>query len=136
MIFPTQRIPYFIINNPPQEGLPTLMFQTLIQANKRNLQSTSETEKYGSVCVTIDKTNFTRLIKTKDYKWWVSDYLLKATDLALHPKVITLFEEANGLIERVGMDLLVQEEQFIRQFLATRYIPFTKLVIKDQKTTN
>ena len=112
------------------------MFQTLIQANKRNLKSTSETEKYGSVCVTIDKTNFTRLIKIEDYKWWVSDYLLKATDLDLHPKVITLFEEANGLIERVGMDLLVQEEQFIRQFLATREIPSPKILIKYHKKIN
>ena len=45
------------------------------------------------------RTNSTIVIKIKEYKPWVSDHLLKADGFALHPKVIALFEEANGLIE-------------------------------------
>ena len=53
------------------------------------------------------------------YKRWVSDHMLKAACLALCPKVITLFGETNELIEKVKMDLSVQEENFVRQSLAT-----------------
>ena len=67
--------------------------------------SPSETEKYGSFYVPIDKNNSTRVIQIEDCKWWVSDHLLKAADLALRPKVIALFEEANVLIEKVKMGL-------------------------------
>ena len=51
----------------------------------------------------------------EDYKQWVSDYLLKGSDLALRPKAITLFEDANELLKKVKMNLLVQEENFVRQ---------------------
>ena len=47
-----------------------------------------------------------------EYKWWVSNHILKAADIALRPKVIELSEEANELIDKLKMDLLYQEEQF------------------------
>ena len=72
-------------------------------------------KKPGPVCVTTKKTNYNRVIQMEDYKQWVSDYLLKGSDLALRPKAITLFEDANELLEKVKMNLLVQEENFVRQ---------------------
>ena len=71
-------------------------------------------KKYGSLCVPTDKTNSTRLIIIYQYKRWVSNHLLKAADIALRPIVIDLFEEANELIEKLKMDFLGQEEQFLR----------------------
>ena len=68
------------------------------------------------------QTNSTRVIPIEDYKWWVSHQLVKAAELALRPKVITLFEEANGV------------RSFLRQSLATCVIPSTKLIIKYHKT--
>ena len=50
--------------------------------------------------------------------------------------MISLFDEANGLPERVKIDLSVQEEQFVRQLLVTHKIPSTKILIKYQKTSN
>ena len=47
-------------------------------------------KKYGSVCVTTDKTNSTRVIQIKDYKRWVSNHLLKAAELALRSKVVLI----------------------------------------------
>ena len=64
-------------------------------------------KKSGCVCVTIDKTNSTRMINIEDYKRWVSDHLQKAADLALRPKVMALFENANLLLEKVKMELSV-----------------------------
>ena len=46
-----------------------------------------------------------------------------AVDLALRPKVIALFEDAKQLLEKVKMDLSVQEENLVRQLLPTRAIP-------------
>ena len=63
--------------------------------------SPSEIEKYGSFYVTIDKNNSTRVIQIEDCKWWVSDHLLKAADLAIRPKVMSLSEESNLLLEKV-----------------------------------
>ena len=61
-------------------------------------------KKYGSVCVPTDKTNSTIEIKIEDYKRWVSNHLLKAEKLALHPKLIAMFEDANKLPEKMKMD--------------------------------
>ena len=82
----------------------------------------------------MDKTNAKRVIKIEDYKRWVSTHLQKAADLALRPKVMALNENANLLVEIVKLDLSVKEEKFVRQSLATRAIPYTKLLIKDHKT--
>ena len=82
------------------------------------------------------KTKSIRVILIVNYKRWVSEYLLKASELALFLKVIYLFDEANGLIEKMKMDLSVQEEQFARQLLATQAIPCPKLIIKYHKKIN
>ena len=69
---------------------------------------TQKFKKYGSVCVPTDKTKSTRVIQIEDYKRWVSNRLLKAADLALRPKAIALFEDANKLFEKMKMDFSVQ----------------------------
>ena len=56
-----------------------------------------------------DKTNATRVIKIEDYKMWVSAHLQKAAYLALRPKVMELYENANVLLEKVKLDLSVKE---------------------------
>ena len=84
-------------------------------------------KKSGSVCVPTDKTNSTKVIQIEDYKRWVSDHLLKAADLALRAKVVALFEDANSLLDKVKMELAMQEESFVRQSLATKAIPAPKL---------
>ena len=94
------------------------------------------TEKSGCVCVPTDKTNATRVIKTEDYKRCVTAHLQKAADLALRPKVMDLYENANLLLERVKLELSVKEEEFVRKSLATREILSPKLLIKDHKTIN
>ena len=93
-------------------------------------------KKSGSVCVPTYKTNSTKVIQIEDYKLWVSDHLSKAADLALRAKVVALFEDANCLLDKVKMELSVQEEKFVRQSLATKAIPAPKLLIKDHKTIN
>ena len=90
--------------------------------------------KSRSVYITTDKTNSTIVFQIKDSKRWVPDHLSKAADLALRPKAIALFEDANKLLEKVKMELSVEEENFVRQSLATQAIPPPKLSIKDQKT--
>ena len=47
-----------------------------------------------------------------------------------------LFEDANKLLNKVKMELSVQEENFVRQLLATKAIPSPKLMIKYHKTIN
>ena len=76
------------------------------------------------------------MINIEYYKQWVSDYLQKAVDLVLHPKVMALFENANFLLEKAKTELSVQEEDVLRQLLATREIPSLKLLIKDHKNIN
>ena len=76
------------------------------------------------------------MITIEDYKRWVSAHLQKAADLALRPKVMELYENANLLLEKVKLDLSVKEEEFVRQSLATRVIPSPKLLIKDHKAIN
>ena len=93
-------------------------------------------KKSGCVCVPTDKTNYTRVIRIEDNKRWVSDHLHKAADLALRPKVMALYENANVLLEKVKLDLSVKEEEFARQSLATQAILSPKLVIKDHKKIN
>ena len=93
-------------------------------------------KKSRCVYIPTDKTNYTRVIKIKDYKRWVSDHLLNATDLAIRPKVMDLFEHANTLLEKLKMELLVQEDIFVWQLLATWAILFPKLLINDHKTIN
>ena len=95
-----------------------------------------ELKKSGCVCVPTDKTNATRVIKIEYYKRWVSAHLQKAADLALRPKVMALYENANLLLEKVKLDLSIKEEEFVRQSLATRDIPSPKLLIKDHMTIN
>ena len=46
------------------------------------------------------------------------------------------YENANLLLEKVKLDISVKEEEYVRQFLATRVIPSTKLLIKDHNTIN
>ena len=79
------------------------------QENKRNLQSSSETEKYRCVCVLTDKTNFTRVINIEYYRRWVSDKILKVVNLTLHLKVVALFEDAKKILDKVKMELSVQD---------------------------
>ena len=67
---------------------------------------------------------------------WVSADLQKADDLALCPKVMALYENANSMLEKVKLDLSFKEEYFVRQSLAMREIPSPKLLIKDHKTIN
>ena len=93
-------------------------------------------KKSGSVCVPTDKTNSTMVIQIKDYKCWISDHLSKAADLELRAKVVALFENANVLLDKVKMGLSVQEENFVRQSLATKATPYPKLLIKDHKKIN
>ena len=50
--------------------------------------------------------------------------------------MVALFEDANLLLDKVKMELSVQEETFVRQLLATKAIPSPKLLIKDHKTIN
>ena len=76
------------------------------------------------------------MIKTEYYKRWVSAHLQKAADLALRPKVMELYENANLLLENVKLDLSVKEEDFVRQSLATRAILSPKLLIKYHKAIN
>ena len=76
------------------------------------------------------------MIKIDDYKQWVSDHLRKAADLALRPKVMALYKNANLLLEKVKLELSVKEEESVRQSLATRVIPSPKLLIKYHKTIN
>ena len=76
------------------------------------------------------------MIKIEDYKRWVSTHLQKAADLVLRPKAMALYKNANLLLEKVKLDLSVKEEEFVRQSLATRAIPYPKLLIKDHNTIN
>ena len=65
-----------------------------------------ELKKSGFVCVPTDKTNATRVIKIEDYKRWVSAHLRKADDLALRPKVMALYENANLLLRESEVRLI------------------------------
>ena len=128
------------------EGFLTAVEKTLLkEAFKRRRferQNTKTKEIYEilqrlkksrSVSVLTDKTNYTKVIHIEDYKRWVSDHLSKAADLALHAKVVALFEDANCLLDKLKMELSVQEENFVRQSLATKAIPDPKLLIKYHK---
>ena len=66
----------------------------------------------------------------------VSGHLLKADKLALCPKFITLFEDANKLLEKLKMELSFQEENFMRESLVTQAILSPKIIIKDHKKIN
>ena len=57
-------------------------------------------------------------------------------DLAIRPKVVALFEDANKLLYKVKMEFSVQEKHFVRQSPAMRSILSPKLLIKDHKTIN
>ena len=105
--------------------MPTL--QTPEQENQRNIRSPSETGKSGSVCVPTDKTNSTILIKIEDYKQWVSDHLLKAADLYLRPKVVSLLEDANELLKKVKIELSVQEENVCEEITSDASYPVSKI---------
>ena len=65
-----------------------------------------ELKKSGCVCVPEDKTNATRVIKTEYYKRWVSAHLQKAADLALRPKVMAIYENANLLLRESEVRLI------------------------------
>ena len=84
------------------------MLRTPKQENQKIYKVLQKLEKYGSVCVSTNKTNSTRVIEIKNYKRWISDHLLKVYNLALHPKVVSLSEEANKLLETVKMQLSVK----------------------------
>ena len=56
--------------------------------------------------------------------------------LAIRLKVVALFEDENKLLNKVKMEFSVQEENFVRQSLAMKSIPYPKLLIKDHKTIN
>ena len=96
--------------------------QRFIRPNKKTRETQEVHQKMEnprSVCVTTNKTNSTRVINISDYKLWVSKNLLKADHLALRPILVALSEEANGLIDQTRMNFSDQEEQFVRQLLAT-----------------
>ena len=131
------------------EGFLTAVGKTLLKEDfkrrrfERPNRKTSEIydviqilKKYGCICVPTDKTNSTRVIKIEDYKRWVSYQILKVADLTIRPKVMSLSEESNLLLEKVKIELSVKEEEFLRQPLATRAIPSLKLLIKYHKTIN
>ena len=82
------------------------------------------------------KIDPTMLIIIEDYMHWVSDHLLKVADLAIRLKAVALFEDANKLLDKVKMELSVEEENFVKQSLATRVIPSLKILIKDHNTIN
>ena len=75
-------------------------------------------------------------MKIENYKRWVTAHLQKAADLALRPKVMALYENANLLLKKLNLDLSVKEEEFVKQSPATRAIPSLKLLIKYYKTIN
>ena len=77
-----------------------------------------------------------RVIHIEDYIKWISDHLLNADKLSLRPNLVAMFEDANKLLDKVKIELSVQEEKFVRQSLATRAILYPKLLIKDHKTIN
>ena len=83
-----------------------------------------------------NKTNSPWVIFIPDYKRWVCDHILKAADIALRPKVIAPFEEANEFIEKVKIDFSAQENCFGIKSLATQSIPSPELLIKDHNKTN
>ena len=66
-------------------------------------------KKYDTVCVLVYKTNATLLILVAAYKLCVTNHLLKAAYLYLHPKLINLFEEVNKLIQNANIDLSSQK---------------------------
>ena len=93
------------------EGFLTTMGKTLLkEAFKRQFferpnRKTSEIydvlqrlKKSGCICVPTYKTNSTRVLKIEDYKRWVSDHLQKSSNLALCPKVMAPYENANMLL--------------------------------------
>ena len=49
---------------------------------------------------------------------------------------MAVYENANLLLDYVKLDLFVKEEEFVRQSLATRAIPYPKILIKDHKRIN
>ena len=57
-----------------------------------NSRSPSKTVKSGTVCVSTDKTNSTRVVMIADYKRYVSSHNVKAVGITLCPKVTALFE--------------------------------------------
>ena len=131
------------------EGFVTAVGKTLLKESfkrrsfERPNKKTSEIydvlqrlKKSGCACVLTHNTNYNRVIKIEGYKRLVSDHLQKAADLALHPKVMVLFENENLLLEKVKLGLSVKKEEFVRQLLATRAITPPKLLIKDHKTIN
>ena len=76
------------------------------------------------------------MIHIEDYKRWVYEHFLKAEDLDIRPEVVALFEDANKLLDKVKMELSVQEENYVRQLIATKSIPSPKLLIKYHNTIN
>ena len=123
------------------EGFLTAVEKTLLkEAFKRRRferQNTKTKEIYyilqnlkkpGAVCVPTDNTNSTKVIQIEDYKRWVSDHLSKAADLALRAKVVSLFEYANSLLDKVKMELLVQEEKNCETIASNESDPRSKII--------
>ena len=75
-------------------------------------------------------------LEQKVNKHWLFNHLSKAEGLALRVKVVALFEDANCPLEKVKMEMSMQEENFVRQSLATKAIPAPKLLIKDHNKIN
>ena len=75
--------------------------------------------KYDNVCMLIHKTKTTLLIPVAAYKIWVTNHLLEAAGIYLHPKLIKLFGELNKMINDANMDQSGQEYQFVRKLLTT-----------------
>ena len=113
-----------------KEAFKRRRFERQNKKTKKIYDILQKLKKSGSVCVPTDKTKSTRVIQIEDYKLWVFEHLSKAEDLALHAKVVALFEDENCLLEKVKMELSFQEENFVRQSLATKATPSPKLLIK------
>ena len=90
-------------------------------------------KKSGSISVPTDKINSTKVIQIEDYKLWVSDHLSKAEDLALRAKVVSLFEDANCLLDKVKMELSVQEENFCETIASNESDPGSKIINQGPK---
>ena len=119
-----------------KEDFKRRRFERLNKKTREIYEVLQRLKKSGSICVPTDKTNSMRVILIEYYRRWVSDHQLKADDLTLRPKVVFLFEDTKKLLDKAKVVLSVQEENFVRQSLATRAIPSPKILSRDHKTIN
>ena len=66
------------------------------------------------------------MIKTEDYKRWVYDHLQKAADLALRPKVMALYENANLLLRESEVRFTYQVRRICETIAGDESGPISK----------